>query len=85
MGVTEDVLKVDGTMPDSELIMSTMRGHRAGREDFPRVVGHGVQRAGGSFGLGDQLSNRNRVHRREGGERVLGQGNSLRISCPCLR
>ena len=43
MGVTEAVLKVDGTMPDSrdELIMSTMRGHRAGREDFTRVVGMG--------------------------------------------
>ena len=38
MGVTEAVLKVDGTMPNcrDELIMSNMRGHGAGREDFTR-------------------------------------------------
>ena len=37
--MTEAVLKMDGTMPDSrdELIMSTMRGHMASREDFTRV------------------------------------------------
>ena len=43
MGVTEAVLRVDGTMPDSrdEFIISIMRGHRAGSEDFTRVVGMG--------------------------------------------
>ena len=41
--MTEAVLKMESTMPDSrdELIMSTMRGHRANREDFIRVVGMG--------------------------------------------
>ena len=41
--MTEAILKMDGTMPDSrdELIMSTMRWHRASREDFTRVVGMG--------------------------------------------
>ena len=39
--MTEAVLKMESTMPDSrdELIMSIMRGHRASREDFTRVVG----------------------------------------------
>ena len=39
----EAVLKMDSTMPDSsdELIMSTMRGNGASREDFTRVVGMG--------------------------------------------
>ena len=41
--MTEAVLKMDGTMPDSrdELIMSTMRGQRASSEDFTRVIGTG--------------------------------------------
>ena len=43
MGVTEAVLKMDGTVPDcrDELIMYTKRRHRASREDFTRVVGMG--------------------------------------------
>ena len=32
-----------------------------------------------------ETNNRNSVQRREGGERALGQTNSGRISCPCLR
>ena len=43
MGVTEAVLKMDGTMPDcrDELIMATMRGQWASRVDFTRVAGMG--------------------------------------------
>ena len=45
MGVTEAVLKMDITMPDSrdELIMSRV-AHRAGREDFTSVVGMGSRK-----------------------------------------
>ena len=50
---TAAVLKMDSTMPDSrdELIMSTMRGHRAGREDFTSVVGMGSREQVEAFAL----------------------------------
>lgn len=43
MGVTEAVLKEEGTKPDTteELIMSTIRGHRAGKHAFSRAQGMG--------------------------------------------
>ena len=86
MGITEAVLKVDGTIPDSrdELIVSIMMGHRAGREDFPRVVGIGSREQVEAFAWETNLATKI-VHRREGGERALGQANSGRISCPCQR
>jgi len=41
--VTEAVLKLEGTRPSSreELIMSTMVGHRTGRQALTRAVGMG--------------------------------------------
>ena len=76
MGVTEALLKVDGTMPDSrdELIISIMRGHRAGSEDFTRVVGMGSREQVEAFAWETNLATE-MVHRREGGERALGQAN----------
>ena len=70
-------------MPDSrdELIMSIMRGHRAGREDFTRVVGMGSREQVEAFAWETNLA----TEIESTGARALGQANNLRISCPCLR
>ena len=62
-----------------ELIMSIMRGHRTGREDFNRVVGIWSSEQVEAFAWETNLTTKI-VHRREGGERALGQVNSGRIS-----
>ena len=43
MGVTDAVLKLEGTVPDwrEVLMMSVMRGERVGRQAFTRAVGMG--------------------------------------------
>ena len=66
MGVTEAVLKVEGTMPDcrDELIMSIMRGHKAGREDFTRVFGMGSREQVEALAWETNLATEI-VHRRE--------------------
>ena len=91
MGVTEALLKVDGTMPDSrdELIISIMRGHRAGSEDFTRVVGMGSREQVEAFAWETNLateieSTGEKEEREHWGRRTVG-GSAICVRGVCGR